>query len=181
MITIEEYDTTQPSMRKAWKAEFHNFLKEYYRPSLVNAETVYKAIANIDNFIKNHYHSSPILQIKDVQNVIELRNILLSHRSFAMGKTISANDYKVIVLDRYIDFLSSPDRCATNNPDIKQKTDTQRNHITEDEIQKACEGMMKEVAYFRRKRNRTIRNQCAKRDNNTCQVCGFNFEKAYSF
>jgi 5-methylcytosine-specific restriction protein A len=38
---------------------------------------------------------------------------------------------------------------------------------------------MKEIVFFRKQRNRTIRNQCAERDNYTCQVCGFNFEEVY--
>ena len=46
MITIEQYDITQSSMRKAWKADFHEFLIEYYRPSLINAENVFNAIPN---------------------------------------------------------------------------------------------------------------------------------------
>ncbi len=179
MIKIKEYDITQPPMRKAWKAEFYEFLIDYYQPSLVNAEAVYKAIVKVDNFIKNHYHGSKMLLIKDVNDIQDLKRALLSHRSFAMGKNISVNDLKVIVLDRYIDFLSSPDRFQSNNKNATLATKIQSEKISENEIQKACEGMMKETMYFRRQRNRAIRNQCAERDNYTCQICGFNFEKIY--
>lgn len=173
MITIEQYDITQPSMRKAWKAEFHDFLIEYYRPSLVNADNVFKAIPNVDNFIKKHNLGDKILFIKDVNDAQNIKHFLLSHRSFAMGGTVSANDYKVIVLDRYIEFLSDSNRHKTTivKPHGKK--------VSDDELQEDTEGMMNEVVFFRRKRNRAIRNQCAARDNYTCQVCGFNFEKVY--
>lgn len=173
MITIDQYDITQPSMRKAWKAEFHDFLIEYYRPSLVNADKVFKAIPNVDNFIKKHNLGDKLLFIKDVNDARSVKHFLLSYRSFAMGGTISANDYKVIVLERYIDFLSDSNR---HNKTILK---TQEKKVSDDELLKTTEGVMKEVMFFRRQRNRAIRDQCAARDNNTCQVCGFNFEKVY--
>lgn len=173
MITIEQYDITQPSMRKAWKAEFHEFLIEYYRPSLINADKVFKAIPNVDNFIKKHNLSDKLLFIKDVNDAKSIKHFLLSHRSFAMGGTISANDYKVIVLERYIDFLSDSNR---HNKTILK---TQEKKVSDDELLKTTEGVMKEVMFFRRQRNRAIRDQCAARDNYTCRVCGFNFEKTY--
>ena len=173
MMTIEEYDITQPSMRKAWKAEFHEFLIEYYRPSLINADKVFKAIPNVDNFIKKHNLGDKLLFIKDVNDARSVKHFLLSYRSFAMGGTISANDYKVIVLERYIDFLSDSNR---HNKTILK---TQEKKVSDDELLKTTEGVMKEVMFFRRQRNRAIRNQCAARDNYTCRVCGFNFEKVY--
>lgn len=173
MITIEQYDITQPSMRKAWKAEFHDFLIEYYRPSLINAENVFKAIPNVDNFIKKHNLGDKMLNLKDVNIAKDVKRFLLSHRSFAMGGTVSANDYKVIVLERYIDFLSDSNR---HNKTILK---TQEKKVSDDELLKTTEGVMKEVMFFRKQRNRAIRNQCAARDNYTCRVCGFNFEKVY--
>ena len=173
MITIEQYDITQPSMRKAWKAEFHEFLIDYYRPSLINADKVFKAIPNVDNFIKKHNLGNKMLLIKDVNVVQNVKRFLLSHRSFAMGGTVSANDYKVIVLDRYIEFLSDFNRQNASIVKLHGR------NISDDELQKTTEGMMKEVVFFRKQRNRAIRNQCAARDNYTCKVCGFNFEKVY--
>ena len=173
MITIEQYDITQPSMRKAWKAEFHEFLIEYYRPSLINAENVFKAIPNVDNFIKKHNLGDKMLHVKDVSIAKNVKRFLLSHKSFAMGGTVSANDYKVIVLERYIEFLSDSNR---HNTTIVKPHGRK---VSDDELLEATEGMMKEVAFFRRQRNRAIRNQCAARDNYTCQVCGFSFEKTY--
>lgn len=173
MITIEQYDITQPSMRKAWKAEFHEFLIDYYRPSLINADKVFKAIPNVDNFIKKHNLGDKLLFIKDVNDARSVKHFLLSYRSFAMGGTISANDYKVIVLERYIDFLSDSNRQITTIASPHERK------MLDDKLQETTEGMMKEVVFFRRQRNRAIRNQCAARDNYTCRVCGFNFEKAY--
>lgn len=155
-------------MQKTWKEEFHQFLIKYYEPSLVNAENVFKAVGNVDSFIKTHTTiGTKLLLTKDVDAVRDLRSLMLSHRSFAMGPTISANDFKVIVLDRYIEFL--------NNKDVPYTSITQ----PDEEIQKVTEGVVSEVKYFRSKRNRAIRNLCAERDHYTCQVCGFNFESVY--
>ena len=173
MITIEQYDITQPSMRKAWKAEFHDFLIDYYRPSLINVDKVFNAIPNVDNFIKKHDLGDKMLHIKDVNVAHNIKRFLLSHRSFAMGGTVSANDYKVIVIDRYIEFLSDANRQRISI-DTHQKSE-----VSEGELQKATEGLMQETIFFRKQRNRTLRNQCAERDHYTCQVCGFNFERAY--
>lgn len=173
MITIEQYDITQPSMRKAWKAEFHEFLIEYYRPSLINADKVFKAIPNVDNFIKKHDLGDKMLFIKDVNDVQNVKRFLLSHRSFALGGTVSANDYKVIVLERYIEFLSDANRQSIHIAPLP------RTIVSDDELQKATEGLMQETIFFRKQRNRLLRSLCAERDNYTCQVCGFNFEKAY--
>lgn len=171
MITIEQYDITQPSMRKAWKAEFHDFLIEYYRPSLINADKVFNAISNVDNFIKKHILSDKLLFIKDVNDAKSIKHFLLSHRSFAMGGTISANDFKVILIERYIEYLQSKT--------INDGTSNSPNEHIEEEQQKATEGVIKEVTFFRSVRNRKIRNLCAERDKYTCQVCGFNFEMVY--
>lgn len=164
MITIDKYDITQPSMRKAWKAEFHDFLVDYYRPSLIKAEDVFKAIGNVDNFIKKQNLGAKMLLIKDVEVVQNVKRALQSHRSFALGGTVSANDSRVIVLERYSEFLT----IKSNQISLEAQSN-----------EEATEGLIKEVKYFRSARNRAIRNQCAERDNYTCQVCGFNFEKVY--
>jgi 5-methylcytosine-specific restriction protein A len=62
---------------------------------------------------------------------------------------------------------------------INDGTSNSPNEHIEEEQQKATEGVIKEVTFFRSVRNRKIRNLCAERDKYTCQVCGFNFEKVY--
>ena len=174
MITIDAYDYTQPSIRKAWKDEFHEFLIDYYRPSLINADKVFKAIGNVDAFIKKHApKNNKLLSLTDTDVVKDLQKTLLSHRSFAMGGTVSANDYRVIVIERYFEFLTLPGR------QIQSATMASLDKDSEESNQNVIEGMMKEVLYFRRKRNRAIRNQCAEKYKYTCQICGFNFEKTY--
>lgn len=173
MMTTEQYNTSLPSMRKAWKVEFNQFLIEYYKPSIINAENVFKAVGKADSFIKKHTSlDTKLLLIKDIEVIKQLRTSMLSHQSFAMGPTISANDYKVIVLDRYIDFLQKK---------IKSTSVSGSRSLSpkDDSIQNATEGYIEEIKYFRSKRNRAIRDQCAVRDHYTCQVCGFNFEKVY--
>lgn len=159
-------------MQKAWKTEFKEFLMGFYEPSIVDVKMFIKAIEKVDRFIKLHTTIGvKMLQIIETEKICQLKVTMLSHKRFAMGPSISANDPRVIVLDRYIEFLQ-----------IKAKQDTlskSANPQTEDEIQQATEGLLKEVKYFRSKRNRAIRDQCAERDHYTCQVCGFNFEKVY--
>ena len=191
MMTIEQYDFTQPSMRKAWKAEFHEFLVESYKPSLVSADKVFQAINNVDNFIKKNNLGEKILRVKDIGVAEKLKRTMLEYRSYGMGATVSANDFKVIALEKYIAFLKSKsdatpsfvqsddqqidkEQTANATPSVVRSDDQQI-----DKEQTATEGIIKEVKYFRNQRNRTIRDQCAKRDNYTCQVCGFNFEKVY--
>lgn len=171
MITIEQYDITQFSMRKAWKAEFREFLNNNYNTSFVNANDVFKSIPNVDKFIKKNNLGDKILHIKDIGIVDNIKRTMLEHRKFGMGATVSTNDFKIILLDNYIDFLKSKSNVTT------ALVNTEEQQI--DKEQKTTEGMIKEVKYFRSQRNRAIRDQCAKRDNYTCQVCGFNFEKVY--
>lgn len=173
MITIDTYDINLPSMQKTWKEEFHQFLIKYYEPSLFNAENVFKAIGNVDFFIKKYSTiGKKLLQIKDVDATRQLRSSMLSHRSFAMGPTISANDFKVIVLDRYIEFLNKKEVSAfTTTTTIKQDSD--------EEEQKRLEGRLTEAKVLRRQRNRAARQKCLEDSGYTCYVCGFNFEKAY--
>ena len=171
MISIEQYDFTQLSMRKAWKAEFYEFLVKHYEPSLVSADKVFQSIPNVDNFIKKNNLGEKILHVKDIGVAEKLKRTMLEYRSYGMGATVSANDLRVIALEKYIAFLKSK---SDATPSFVQSDDQQI-----DKEQKTTEGMIKEVKYFRSQRNRAIRDQCAKRDNYTCQVCGFNFEKVY--
>lgn len=182
-MTIGTYDITQPSMRKAWKVEFEQFLIEYYRPSVVNADKVFKAVPNVDNFIKGHTSlNTKMFLVKDIETIQQLRKQMLSHQASAFGPVISANDYKVIVLERYIEFLQSrsdDSSCQETESLSHPPKPTATSKQSEEEMQTATEGLVSEVRYFRNKRNRAIRNQCAERDHYTCQVCGFNFEKVY--
>lgn len=171
VMTIEEYDIKNSALVKAWKTEFQDYLRDYYKPSFVDAEKVYKAIANVNSYMKKQQYGGNLLLVKDISEVDNLRSSLLSHRSYAMGKTVSANDYRVIVIERYIGFLKKQ---STATPIVIPAAT-----IPEVEIQAATEGFLKEITYFRKKRNRAIRNQCAEKYNYTCQVCGFNFEKTY--
>ena len=171
-MTLIDYDITQASKRREWKIAFRDFLIEYYKPSVVNADKVMNAVVNVDRFIQQHTClNTKLLLIKKFDLIISLRKEMLSHQSFAMGTTISANDYKIIVLERYVEYLKKMDI-----PPIKE---TPANNQTDEETQSVTEGLVREITYFRSKRNRLIRNQCAERDQYTCQVCGFNFENKY--
>ena len=86
MIQISEYDFTQPSMRKAWKAEFRQYLIEYYKPSLVNADKIFNAITLVDSFVKKHTAiERKLLSLVSENDVVDIRTKMLSHQPFAMG------------------------------------------------------------------------------------------------
>lgn len=174
-MRINEYDSTLSSMRKAWKAEFHSFLKEYYRPYLVQAEDIFKAVGNVDSFIKKYLSDkTPLLQLTDINRVQDTHSAILSHKSFAMGLATSRNDKKVIVIERYLDFLKK----KISEKDVQEDLSTLSSTNSENDL-RTTEGLMKENLYFRRQRNRSLRDQCARRDNFTCRVCGLNFMKVY--
>ena len=173
MISIAAYDPTQFSMLKAWKIEFREFLKDFYKPYLVDAENIFSAISAADRFIKNHTKlETKLLCIKDVCKVQELKSLMLSHQSYSMGRYTSPEDKKVIVLDRYIDFLHHKTDAISPQQPIADTDNTS-------EVAQIVEGFLSEQSFFHRERNRSIRNKCAVRDNYTCQVCGFNFEQHY--
>ena len=174
-MRINEYNSTQSSMRKAWKTEFHSFLKEYYRQSLVRAEDIFKAIGNVDGFIKKHLSDkTPLLRLTDIDRVQGILNAVLSHKSFAMRPAISSVDKKVIVIKMYLEFLKK----KISEKDVQEDLCTLSSTNSENDL-RTTEGLMKENLYLRRQRNRSLRDQCAKRDNFTCQVCGLNFMKVY--
>lgn len=173
MIRITEYDTTQSSTLSAWKVEFREFLKDFYKPYLVDAENIFSAISAADRFIKNHTKlETKLLCIKDVCKVEELKSLMLSYQPYSMGRYMSSKDKKVIVLDRYIDFLHRKTDAISPRQTIADTKNTS-------EVAHTVEGFLSEQLFFHRARNRTIRNKCAVRDNYTCQVCGFNFGRYY--
>lgn len=183
-MDIFSYDPNVPAQKKEWKKEFKEFLIEYYRPSLVNADKVFKAIGNVNNHIKKHQGLDDLLHIKDATIVTEIKSRMLSYRAFAFGTGIGNDDPKILVLDRYIEFLNGKLNNQQSQPQISQVETTASSSSkgespSEDEIEKTTEGLLKEVTFFRRKRNRTIRDACARRDNYTCRVCGMNFEHVY--
>ena len=130
-----------------------------------------KINTSIKGYLKKEMGIS-VTSILELDDVSELEKILAKMSS--AQKYVYARPKQTFYeegMQRYIVFLKQ--RKATNH--------NSNSHVvmSADKILETTEGMMKEAVFFRRQRNRAIRNQCAARDNYTCQVCGFNFEKVY--
>ena len=99
-----------------------------------------------------------------------------------LHKTVKYNDVDAKYIMQFL-----YERVTTKNPKLSIANNgtnmfgleepTIPNSADSDQI--TTEGFLSEVKFFRSKRNRAIRNQCAERDHYTCQACGFNFEKVY--
>lgn len=134
-----------------------------------------KYFSKINTSIKDYLKKKEgicVNSILELDDITELEKILAKMSS--AQKYVYARPKQTFYeegMQRYVAFLKQ--RKATNH--------NSNSHVamSADKILEATEGMMKEVTFFRRQRNRNIRNQCAKRDNYTCKVCGFNFEKVY--
>ena len=110
-----------------------------------------------------------ILELDDISNLEKILAKMSSAQKYVYARP--KQTFYEEGMQRYVAFLKH--RQPANHNSISHVV------MSVDKILEATEGMMKEVVFFRRQRNRAIRNQCAARDNYTCRVCGFNFEKSY--
>lgn len=163
---------------KEFKKEFLQYLEERIPAYRMPASKFFSSFnASLKIFARNHgVNISSILEIQDIAVLVDWLGKLGQNENVvfnARRRQTKAQEG----LRYYINFLKSR---SYNNPDTSFNVDNENSiKIDDDEFQKTTEGMMKEVMFFRRQRNRTIRNQCAERDCYTCQVCGFNFAKVY--
>lgn len=134
-----------------------------------------KYFSRINTSIKNYLKKEEgicVTSILELDDISELE-LILTKMSSAL-KYVYARPKQTLYeegMQRYVVFLKQ--RKATNHNSAAQ------GKMSDEKILEATEGMMKEVVFFRKQRNRAIRNQCAARDKYTCRVCGFNFEKVY--
>lgn len=134
-----------------------------------------KYFSRINTSIKNYLKKEEgicVTSILELDDISELESILTKMSSAL--KYVYARPKQTLYeegMQRYVVFLKQ--RKATNHNSAAQ------GKMSDEKILEATEGMMKEVVFFRKQRNRAIRNQCAARDKYTCRVCDFNFEKVY--
>ena len=126
---------------------------------------------SIKKYLKENENKqvTSILELVDIEELESIMQRMSSAQKYVYAKRKQTKYEEG--MQRYIAFLKQ--RKEANLPS------NSHSKITDDEFQKATEGFISEVKYFKSKRNRAIRDQCAERDNYTCQVCGFNFEKIY--
>lgn len=152
-------------MVRARKNAFLKYLEEKYKPALVNASKVFKMEGSISSSLKKmDSQYSSVFDVDDISVIEALLNFIKSppRGAIAGGRPVQNLDLKSAFLNHYKGFLE-----AQNVPS---------NDIDEDVF---VEGIVKESLFFRRKRNRALRDECIKKYGHVCYVCGFDFELHY--
>ena len=162
----------QKTKVKVLKEDFLRYLATVIPSWQMPASKYFSKInTSIKGYLKKEMGISvtSILEIDDVSELEEILAKMSSAQKYVYAKP--KQTFYEEGMQRYVAFHKQ--RKATNH--------NSNSHVvmSADKILEATEGMMKEVVFFRRQRNRAIRNQCAARDNYTCRVCGFNFEENY--
>ena len=168
------------SRLKELKAEFLLYLEGRIPEYRMPASKFYTSFnTSLKSFAKKQGRDiSCILEIDDVSLLIEWQG-KLGQNDNAVFNARRHETKAQEGLHYYIDFLKSKVAKETSHQSsVSSSAETSAN-IDEDVIEKATEGLRKEVTFFRRYRNRAIRNECAKKYNYKCCVCGMDFEKVY--
>ena len=159
---------TSKERKKAFKA----YLEEAYRPSLTSAENVFhmaKSLSVSLNRIHPEYRS--VFELEDKNALMELLGYVRNPNAgkLAFGTKVENLDWKEAFIKHYDVFLGLEE--AKKNATV-QMSDSQE--------EKFLEGQLQETKFFRRKRNRALREECIKKYGGyKCYVCGFDFEKVY--
>ena len=130
-----------------------------------------KINTSIKDYLKNKEGISvnSILELDDISKLERILAKMSSSQKYVYARP--KQTFYEEGMQRYVAFLKQIKE--TNHNSAAQ------GKMRDEKILEASEGLMKEVVFFRKQRNRAIRNQCAERDNYTCRVCGFNFGKIY--
>ncbi|MCQ2606526.1 MAG: HNH endonuclease [Bacteroidales bacterium] len=168
------------SSLKKLKTEFLLYLEGRIPEYRMPANKFYSSFnASLKSFAKKQGRDiSCILEIDDVSLLIDWQG-KLGQNDNAVFNARRRETKAQEGLHYYIDFLNlKASEEYSNHSSVDSFAATSEN-TNEDVIEKATEGLRKEVSFFRRSRNRTIRNECAKKYNYKCCVCGMDFEKVY--
>lgn len=162
-----------------FKKEFLHYLEERIPEYRMPASKFYSSFnASLKTFAKKHG--------SNIESILEIRDIsLLKDWQGKLGQNENAvfnarrRETKTQEgLRYYIDFLESkgPGDVFINTLDVDTDSLEKLNDNT---LEQLTEGLCKEVSFFRRSRNRAVRNECAKKYDYKCCVCGMDFEKVY--
>lgn len=168
------------SSLKQLKTEFLLYLEGRIPEYRMPASKFYSSFnTSLKSFAKKQGRDiSCILEIDDVSLLIDWQG-KLGQNDNAVFNARRRETKAQEGLHYYIDFLKSKVPEVSSNPSSVDSIATTSENTSEDVIETATEGLRKEVSFFRRSRNRTIRNECAKKYNYKCCVCGMEFEKVY--
>lgn len=158
------------------KKKFKIFLEKLYEPSLLDAEKVFKLHVKVNTYCRNNgYEVTNMFDLDSIDEVKKLRQCILNQpQKIAFRRPRGLND-RLIVIDKYIDFLHELEQEDLIIENIQS-------HLIEDALEtleKATEGFLQETKYFRRKRNRKLRDECARKYDYRCCVCNMSFKEVY--
>lgn len=154
----------QKQMRKSFRLYLTNVagVDGSFRKSLINAAEI-DLPALINQYICNNFGC-----IYDHRNLQELVDAKYQLKLYDEENALSKAYISCVALDHYIHFYAKE-----HNLEIPSVSKDESDHNT------YIEGRITEAAYFRRSRNRKVKEECLKKSNYTCYACGFNFEKFY--
>lgn len=159
---------------------FKSYLKKIYEPSLHDAEMVFKLHVKVNTYCRNNgYEVTNLFDLDCTDEVVKLRQHILNQpQKIAFRKPRGLND-RLIVIDKYIDFLYELEQ--ENSKKGTVTSDQQSPSIEEsmEALEKNTEGFLQEINYFRRKRNRKLRDECARKYDYRCCVCEMSFKEVY--
>lgn len=89
---------------KERKRKFHEFLIKHYEPSVIDAETVFKALSKVDAFCRAH-QLKKLLELTDVIGVQNLRRQILTASSKLVYGGRKGDHNRIVVIDKYLLFL----------------------------------------------------------------------------
>lgn len=154
---------------KERKQAFKSYLEEKYSPLLSTAGNVMKMHSSLSSTLVGLGKGlSSVFEIEDKSLLDELLKSVEnpSGGAIAFGRQVKNLDLKKAFIKHYSSYL---DICRERTiPDI-----------TIQDEEDYLEGQMKEIKYFRRKRNKALRDECIRKYGCICYVCQFDFEKYY--
>ena len=161
------------------KTDFIKYLASKIPSYLMPADKFFTSFnREVKKFAKEKGHPiNIILEVKDTNLLVEWLNEMRYLRS-KNGRGYESKKEKG--LRYYLEYLKETDSIDRNKIPHSDIVEQEKKLLTKEEVLlKAQEGMMKETAYFHRRRNRGLRNECAKKYEYKCCVCGFDFEATY--
>ncbi len=156
--------------------EFRNFLSRVHIDN-VDEEIQYIEVDLKDFFVRHvNQNISSIYEISDVALCKGIRAKMQTEPEYKAENIASGNNRLSQALKLYIGFLESP---YYPHPDKNSRQSSKPAQAPLPKEAVFSEGAKKHVEQERSQRNPKLRQLCIAHYGFTCQICGFNFEKAY--
>lgn len=171
---------TSQNILKDFKEEFLHYLEGRIPDYRMPASKFFSSFnASLKTFAKKQGENiASILEVRDISLLIEWHGKLgQNERSVFNPRHRETKAQEG--LRYYIDFLREKESNISSSDNTSDVILDTSNEVDDDTIEQATEGLRKEITFFRRSRNRSVRNECARRYGYKCYVCGMDFEKVY--